>query len=369
MRNYNHITDDVLLEKLNFLYPHLSSEKLRETRLMHDQLKQEALGFLSLQRPVELCRYLKSPMAMVENCINNPIYNDLTIPKNNGGKRLLESPSRELMRIQRSLNKGLQAYYALIRPPGSHGFVRKTNLKTCSIVTNAFPHIGKSYVMNIDLKDFFTTIRASRVRDLFRSKCFGFDEQLSTALALLVTYRGHLPQGAPTSPVISNLICFSLDERLERWANARAANYTRYADDLTFSSDQSFGEEALHELRSIIVQEGFVVNERKVRLKGKGRKKTVTGLVVNEKVNVDRKVIRNVRAMIHDIRMNGLQQASRNHFGPSVPDSLLAREVFLHKIRGTVRFIGQVRGKDDAIYRKLSDALSICSSVEACDNG
>jgi RNA-directed DNA polymerase len=331
--------------------------------------KRTAAKLLKIRNAKELCTHLNRTFLQMELVLNEPHYHSFTIPKKQGGKRYLETPMPELMRIQRRLNDGLQAWYALIRPECSHGFVRKTATQTCSIVTNAYPHIGKAYVMNIDLKDFFTTIRASRVRDLFRSDCFGFDDHISTVLALLVTYRGRLPQGAPTSPVISNLVCLTLDERLQEWAKERLVNYTRYADDLTFSSDHPFGEEDLQALRTLIEQEGFSINDRKVRRKGKGRKKTVTGLIVNKKVNVDRKLIRNVRAMIHDIQMNGLQQASRRHFGPFVPDTPLAREIFLYKIHGTIRFIGQVRGKDDPICRKLSDVLYICTSAKDRKNG
>ncbi|MFN5785019.1 MAG: reverse transcriptase family protein, partial [Flavobacteriia bacterium] len=318
-------------------YDHKRKNILQAGRTVRKKGEAKELGmmraaaqFLQIQSAKELCAYVKQTFVQMEVVLNEPRYHSFAIPKRQGGKRFLETPMPELMMIQRRLNDGLQAYYALIRPECSHGFVRKTPLATCSIVTNAEAHSGQAYLMNIDLKDFFTTIRASRVRDLFRSDCFCFDEHVSTALALLVTYRGRLPQGAPTSPVISNFVCLSLDERLQAWALKRGANYTRYADDLTFSSDRPFEEEDMIGLRSVIEKEGFTINDRKIRKKGKGRKKTVTGLIVNERVNVDRKLIRKVRAMIYDIQVNGLQQASRRHFGPAVPDTPLSREVFLN---------------------------------------
>jgi RNA-directed DNA polymerase len=324
------------------------------------RVARSAAQFLNIKDAKGLCSYLQQNFLQIDEVLNNPKYHAFAIPKKQGGKRWLEVPMPNLMRMQRKLNQGLQSYYALIRPESSHGFVKKTSLNMCSIVTNAQPHIRKSYLLNIDLKDFFTSINASQVRNVFRSECFGFNENLATVLALIFTYRGHLPQGSPTSPVISNFICLMLDDYLEEWAKKRSASYTRYADDLTFSSEEPFEEKDFFELQQIMEKEGFTINKRKVRKKGKGRKMTVTGLIVNEKVNVDRKLIRNVRAMTHDIRLNGLQQASRRHFGSSIPDSPLSRDLFLNKLRGTINFIGQVRGKDDLVYLHLRSNFLEC---------
>ncbi len=110
------------------------------------------------------------------------------------------------------------------------------------------------------------------------------------------------PRVSPTSPVLSNMVCFKLDNQLELWCKQNEITYTRYADDLTFSSDNPIDTKLIVDIRSIIVQNDFCVNEKKLRIRAKNRKQTVTGLIVNDKVNVDRKLMKNVRAMLHDYR-------------------------------------------------------------------
>jgi RNA-directed DNA polymerase len=314
-----------------------------------------ALLLLSIEQPVELCKFLKTPLIHLEQIINNPSYQFFTIPKKQGGAREILAPDEELKKIQKHLNYYLQAWYLCIKPAEVHGFVIHPHYleEYCNIVANASIHVGKKHLLNLDLKDFFPGISAKRVRDLFRSDLFGFSDQIATAMTLLTTYKGTLPIGAPTSPVISNFICLQLDADLISYCENHHLSYSRYADDLTFSSNEVITPEITGELINLIQLNNFAVNSRKTRLTSFNRRQSVTGLTVNEKVNIDRKLLKKIRAMLHDLSVNGITSATRNHFsinGDVQPEMM---EKFHHKLAGYINFVGQVRGRSDALFIKF----------------
>lgn len=130
---------------------------------------------------------------------------------------MIHAPAKELKRVQKRINYFLQSYYLWIKPDAVYGFVINPNYydKRCNIVENARNHVGKKHLLNLDLLDFFPGITARRVKELFLSEYFQFSDRLAIALALLVTFRGRLPAGAPTSPVVSNFICIEMDNELQ----------------------------------------------------------------------------------------------------------------------------------------------------------
>jgi RNA-directed DNA polymerase len=314
-----------------------------------------ASKLLSAVKISDLSLLFKASLPDIENVINAPIYETFQIPKKKGGSRLIQAPEVQLMRMQSRLNFYLQNYYHLLRPQCVHGFVINPNKKekVCNIVENAKIHVQQKYVLNLDLKDFFPSIKAYRVKELFLSDYFRYSEQVAIALALLVTYEGKLPIGAPTSPVISNFICLELDDMLQSYCDTNKINYSRYADDLTFSSNQEITKFQIHDLTVIINANQFEINKKKTRLKTNSRKQTVTGLVVNEKVNVDRKTIKMVRAMLHDALQNGIAKAAKRHFKNNNQISNRSEAYFMNRLDGYINFIGQVRGKEDALYLKF----------------
>lgn len=264
-----------------------------------------------------------------------------------------------------------------------HGFVVNPHyLGThCNIVENAKVHVNKKFVLNIDLKDFFPSISARQVKEIFSSTCFNFNEQISTALALLTTYEGKLPIGAPSSPVISNFVCLELDLALKEFCQKINSEYfyndnnkllhkkkqfvffetydiaySRYADDITFSSNIPISTEMLSNIISIIHQYGFELNEKKLRFKLSNRKQTVTGLTVNEKVNIDRKLLKKIRAMLHDLTTNGIEQSVQRHFKVTNIEQR-HKATFINRLEGYINFVGQVRGKSDSLYVKQKTAF------------
>jgi RNA-directed DNA polymerase len=288
--------------------------------------------------------------------INEPGYTTFSIAKKKGGTRNISAPSPHLKKIQRTINYYLQAIYLIYKPDCSFGFIIKPAdySQWHTIVSNASRHTNKKFVMNIDLQDFFPSITAKRVKELFQGSIFQFSEEISNILALLCTYQKSLPTGSPASPVISNFICLEMDGELIAFCKEKNITYSRYADDLTFSSDNYFTKEYVSEIKTIIQKHNFTINPKKFRIQSSFRQQTVTGLLVNRRVNVDRKYIRNLRAVLHHWHFKGLDEAIAKHhnwFKDQICDD--DRHKFIRMIHGKINFVRMVRGKGDPIYTAL----------------
>jgi RNA-directed DNA polymerase len=346
----------VLLSRVNKSEILKSFYQGAKVKLLEKLTKHElnALMMLTLDTPLELCRFLKSSMFELEGLINYPSYKSHKIKKKRGGERQISAPEKNLKAKQRRLNYFLQAYYLCMKPDEVHGFVVNPHyLGThCNIVQNALSHTGKKQVLNIDLKDFFPSITAKQVKEVFVSQLFNFNDQIATAITLLTTYEGKLPIGAPTSPVISNFVCYPLDHDLIAFCKDQGLAYSRYADDLTFSSNSLISSDTILDIINLIKKNNFEINTKKLRIKSSNRKQTVTGLTVNEKVNVDRKLLKKVRAMLHDLTTNGIDLAVQHHFNTEIITQNHSAK-FIHRLEGYINFIGQVRGKNDTLYLKF----------------
>jgi hypothetical protein len=277
-------------------------------------------------------------------------YRSFSVKKKNGGERIIHSPQKTLKYTLRLLNIILQC---CVEPHHrAMGFVPSK-----SIVDNAKLHIGKKYVYNIDLKDFFHGIDRDRVRLLFTQAPFNFKVKKKIKdklgdnvynnvrnkmkrdypffLARLITHpleidgeiKYVLPQGSPTSPTITNIVCMAMDRRLHGLAKRFNATYSRYADDITFSADYNFLTESkssandkefqahnfLDEMRRIIeVDQGFTINPSKTRMQKAQYRQEVTGLTVNEKVNVTRRYVKQLRTWLYQWEQYGYLKAENN---------------------------------------------------------
>jgi RNA-directed DNA polymerase len=223
-------------------------------------------------------------------------YRKLTVPKRNGGVRIIHSPRAPLRPVQNwILRKILRGFTP---SEASHGFTAGR-----SIVTNAAPHQQKRVVLNVDIEGFFPSIKFQTVRKGFQR--LGYPYSVAVDLANLCTNKGTLPQGAPTSPALSNLACVRLDQRLTGLAKSLGQTYSRYADDLTFSSDHDHLPAILPFVREILADEGFIVAEHKTRVYRVSGRQLVNGLVVNESINIDRRQFRRLRAALHRLHTQG----------------------------------------------------------------
>jgi RNA-directed DNA polymerase len=317
-----------------------------------------SLLLLTLNRPGDVCRFMKMGKTDFEKLLNAPVYHTHYIPKKRNGKRKLEAPWGLLKKKQRWLNRHLQAYYLQVKPQAAHGFVAlpKGENQLANVVQNALPHVGKRHLLNIDLKDFFQNISAKRVYALFKGPYFQFSDQVAIALSLLSTYEGHLPTGAPSSPVLSNWICLELDQALEAHCASHGMTYTRYADDLTFSRDLHFSRDDVEAIVTLIEQHDFKINRRKMRLTGPNRQQQVTGLVVNQRLSIDRRQLKKIRAMLHDAEKSGLEAATAKNLGQAHPN-LAAQQHFVARLKGHVNWVGQVRGKNDPLFERFTVSM------------
>ena len=249
-------------------------------------------------------------------------YQHFSIPKKTGGLRDIAAPMPRLKRAQYWILENI-LNIPVVRPE-AHGFV-----KAHSIATNAEKHVAKDVVINIDLENFFPSITFGRVKGVFIN--LGYSESISTILAAICTEADQeivsldgekfyvdkgkpcLPQGAPTSPALSNLICRKLDRRMNDVTRVLGFNYTRYADDLTFSGDHIDDikiKKIFWRINGILKDENFTLNKSKTRIMRKHRKQEVTGIVVNQKLSVDRKTIRKFRALLHQMDKQGIEGKS-----------------------------------------------------------
>lgn len=233
-----------------------------------------------------LFRYWRWDHGTFDEC-----YSVTRIPKRRGGFRVIAAPQGHLLRLQRAILDTLLAPVRL--SDACHGFRAGR-----SIGTNALPHVGHELVVNVDLRDFFHTVTSGRVAGLFDQLELPGGVVGRAFLVDAVTRCGHLPQGAPTSPAIANLVCRRLDSRLLGLARVAGASYTRYADDLTISGPAPVAS-LLPPLRAIVQAEGFTIAKEKTRLLRRGVRQDVTGLTVNEQVSVPRALRRRLRAAVH----------------------------------------------------------------------
>ena len=266
-------------------------------------------------------------------------YRIFSIPKKSGAMREILAPDGLLKDILSSLAFMLSVLYE--PPKNVMAFTRNR-----SIVDNAREHCGHNYVLNLDLKDFFTTIVASDVERGLRR--LGIPADAARIFSRICTFPhitsgsrvvNVLPQGSPASPILSNICAATLDQRLNGLARRFHLTFTRYADDMTFSSSHNVYHEKgdfMTELYKIINECGFTINPLKTRLQKRGARQEVTGLNVSDHVNVTRKFIKNLRAAIHRLTLS---------------DTLLKHDV--NVIRGKINFLRMVKGNHDSTYLSL----------------
>ncbi len=289
-------------------------------------------------------------------------YASFVVRKKSGGERIIHAPVNGLKHILRPLNIILNT----IAEPHfkATGFVPGK-----SIVDNAKQHVGNHYVYNIDLKDFFHSFDRTWVKYGFMMPPFNLGkkrEELAFLLASLCTHpfevdgemKTVLPQGAPTSPTITNILCVKLDKRLNGLAKRFNINYSRYADDISFSSQTNVfeKEEFLNELHRIIEDQKLVINPAKTRIQKAGFRQEVTGLSVNTKVNVNARYIKQLRMWLYYWEKYGYTKADAIFKGDYALDKGHVKNGtpgFENVLMGKLEYLKMVKGEKDATYGKL----------------
>lgn len=279
-------------------------------------------------------------------------YKKFVINKATGKPRILHAVPPKLKYIQRIALDKLQAIEQYQPSSYAHGFVLKR-----SIITNAIPHRRRKRIIKMDLKDFFPSIHEDRVRDMFMRKPFLFGEEAAITMAQLSCLNdgsGVLPQGGVLSPYVANMLCLGLDKKLAKVAIKHHCNFTRYADDITFSTNDISEDNItslIKETSNIIESEDFIVNTEKTKVLTPNRRQVVTGIIVNDGVNVNRRYIRNLRATIKNCEEQGIDSQTqrfvfKDHRCSGVDkfngSKREIRDYFLNHIFGKITFFGNV---------------------------
>ncbi len=283
-------------------------------------------------------------------------YKKFYLPKKSGGKRLISAPMPRLKKVQYWILENILNKVAVHQ--AVHGFTQHR-----SIISNAQLHVGKKVVLNMDVKDFFPSIHYKRVKGLLQQ--LGYSEKISTILSLLCTeavteeaeidgrnyfvQKGNrvLPQGAPTSPAITNILCYKLDRRLQGLATKHQSHYTRYADDVTFSwnSTDINAQQMVWRIKKVLTDEGFTVHPEKIRVMHQGARQEVTGIIVNEKLGIDRKKLRQFRAMLHQLQTKDATVL------------LPGKESPANVVIGYANFVKMVKPAQGAVFAQTIDKL------------
>ncbi len=264
-------------------------------------------------------------------------YRIFSISKSNGSKRTIQAPNQRLKQVQRKILDQLLQYIPL--NDHAEGFRRKR-----SILSNAARHVNKKVVLKLDIKDFFPSIDYQRVLGMFLH--LGYPRQVAILLSSLTTYKQMLPTGAPTSPVIANIICRKLDKRLVNLGKKTGFSYSRYADDMTLSGNEEHVVKMIPFFKEIIREEGFAVNEPKLRILRRGKRQSVTGVVVNQHPNISRNKRKTLRAILHNCRTGNLSQQkekwAREQKG--IPHSACSISDFKRSLQAKVHYIKMING-------------------------
>nr|WP_321236181.1 reverse transcriptase family protein [uncultured Psychroserpens sp.] len=287
-------------------------------------------------------------------------YKEFSISKKSGKKRKIETPDELLKRVQRLINYLLQVIFEPYSHYSSNGF-----LFGKGIIRNAKPHINKNNVLNLDIKDFFPSINFRRIKVVLELNPFNLKnerERISFLIANLCTYKNHLPQGAPTSPILSNIVTQRLDRKLTKESLELNIKYTRYADDLTFSSNQNILNKGfVKKVKQIVECENFKLNKSKTRLQKSTQRQQVTGLIVNEKLNVKREYLQKVRAMLNNWDKGGINYAEEVFKSHQTIEKI--DYPFKNVLLGHISFIRQIKGDENNISIRLIEKFTLLNNL------
>ena len=266
-------------------------------------------------------------------------YSHFKISKRSGGVRIISAPSPALMSLQKTIYKRILVSVNI--HPAATGFRPNT-----SIVQNAKAHLGKSQILKVDITNFFGSIKKRKVIKVFEN--IGYPHNISQVLAELCTLDNKLPQGAPTSPVLSNIIASDVDVKLAALSQKKELSYTRYADDLTFSGSNIDFETTLAEIDEILFKERFIIQRKKTRQITEKRRKIVTGISISsgEKMTIPKSTKRELRKNVYFIQTKGLAEHQR-FIGLTDP-------TYLKRIIGQLSFWHMVEPDNDFVKKSLS---------------
>ncbi len=316
----------------------------------------------------------------------NNKYMQFEIPKKKGGVRKISAPVKELKCLQKKMAYILEKVYE--PKMSANGFIAGKSIKT-----NSINHVKQRNLLNIDLKDFFSQIHFGRIKGMLVNKPYQVGEEAARYIAQLACDKSILPQGAPSSPVITNMICKPLDNQLMSLAKKYNCIYSRYADDITFSTYSTrFNEDIVikdeksdkviigKELKKIIIRNGFDVNDDKTFFNSYITRQEVTGVIVNKKINVKREYIKNIRAILNKCEKDSIYETAKVYIKKGLcKNSNIEKNVnnanykkiiiewFKEVLKGKLNHIAFIRGRNDKIFLKYAEQFNKICEEEIFD--
>lgn len=264
-------------------------------------------------------------------------YKKYTIKKRNGKKRNILSPYYELKQIQKNILNNLLYEKSSSRYATAY-------IKRVKLVENAVMHTGYKYILKLDISNFFENISYVDIYEIYKE--YGFSDKICGLLAHLTTYNDYLPQGAPTSPYLSNLVLRDFDYKVGNWCKQRNINYTRYSDDMTFSMNE-YNKDIIRFIRENLYKYNLELNNEKIHLINNSKKQKITGIVVNEKLQVDIKYRKKIRQEMYYIKKYGLEEHLK-----IINEE---KEYYLNSLYGRIIFVLSIdkKNKEFIEYRNL----------------
>lgn len=317
------------------------------------QLAVKARELQTAETAEALWHLAKTNAYKVNLLIQNPPYEIFTVKKRNGTPRIIEDPCDELKLIQDNLNDYLQPLYYFYRTDAAYGYIIKPDdddEETRNIVTAARKHCAHDYLLNIDIRDFFHYVSWQNVYRSITAMPFDVYGKAAESICHLCTYNGRLPMGAPTSPALSNIAAYEIDKEIQNYCNGEGLTYTRYVDDISFSSNTVITERHFMQLSGIVNRFGYPLREEKIKWFKPGEVKTITGLSIkNNIVCIPENYMLQVADEINNLKAFVLMQT---RLYPKKPlAAAIAKPV--QKIKGAFAFIEAVHGKEHETLNNL----------------
>ncbi len=308
--------------------------------------------FLSIRTVHALCELLNIPEQTLPQIIQSITYRNFKQKKKSGGYRTIEDPYNELKEIQDTLNDYLQCVYFFCLPKGAHGFVATPDndiKQKRNILSNAKVHLGSNYLLNIDLLDFFHHVTDDKIHLIFEQAPFHMEQPLIELLIQLVSYNGRLPMGAPTSPVLSNFALIHLDKVLHDLAGSKKWYYSRFVDDMSFSSALPITQHDVHELDAVIIHHGFKMNKSKIKFYGLEDIKVITGIsLINDQLSLSDSYLNELRKELQNLKHMNLVNGYYRTEPPSYMDK------YKKSLQGRLQFVKMVLGANQSAYKELN---------------
>lgn len=309
-----------------------------------------------IQNIKELAAYLYIDEKELTAIQTENAYKVFKIPKpGSSEKRTIETPTGKLETMLHQLCDGLQWLYLGHKTEAAYGFIRslKNDVDKRNIYTNAQRHVGHSYLLNIDFDNFFYQIDTVKVKNIFSDfAIFSFAPETEDMLTKLVTYKGRLPMGSPTSPPMSNFATILLDIDLIKWANLNNITYTRYVDDLSFSSDSAITGRHFEQILQVLMEHRFKIDPQKTKWYGLNDEKEITGLIVTDTVSVPPQFINEFEKEVEKLK-------DLSAYAMRYPDYHVMEWILKLKqvLNGRLAFIQMIYGKNSPVFLKLKHQL------------